>query len=234
MLRDANLPLVRQRKSRHPVDSPEDLCLTHVLHGVNRILTRAYHQLEVYSPCRLPKYGPAIVVSNHTSSLDPHLIQACCPRLIAWMMAKEYFELPIVEGILTRIGIIPVTRSGRDMAAMRSAMRALENGQLLGIFPEGKIADTPELLPFQTGVALMAMKTGVPVYPVYLDGTQRGKSVVRAFLQSQRARVIFGDQVVFDRRDTGREGLEAATNAIQSAVAQLQRQMDNIRSSRWL
>ena len=109
------------------------------MQAVNRIFTRGYHHLTVLSPCRLPERGGGIIICNHTSGLDPHLIQACCPRLITWMMAREYYELPVLRTLLDQLGVIPVTRSGRDMAAMRAAMRALENGQLLGIFPEGRI-----------------------------------------------------------------------------------------------
>jgi 1-acyl-sn-glycerol-3-phosphate acyltransferase len=216
------------------LDLPEHRTLTHVLQGVNRFLTRAFHRLDVLGPCRLPKAGPAIVVCNHTSGLDPHLIQSCCPRLICWMMAKEYFELPVLNSVLRQVGIIPVSRTGRDTAAMRAAMRALESGQLLGLFPEGKIAESRDLLPFQTGVALMAFKTGVPVYPAYLNGTQRNTSMVRSLLVPQRAQILFGDEVALDRSDASRDGLTAATEAIQSAVAALQRKMDNARRQREL
>ena len=204
------------------------------MQAVNRAFTRVFHRLEVFSPCRLPKAGPAIIVCNHTSGLDPHLIQACCKRLITWMMAKEYYELRGINILLRELGVIPVTRSGRDMAAMRAAMRALENGQLLGIFPEGKIETSRQILPFQTGVALMAMKMKVPVYPAYLDGTQRDTSMVAAFFKPHRARIIFGDEVRFDRSDEGRHGLEAATSAMQSAVEGLRREMDKLVADRGL
>jgi 1-acyl-sn-glycerol-3-phosphate acyltransferase len=100
-------------------------------------------------------------------------------------------------------------------------MRGLRNGQILGIFPEGKIESTRELLPFQTGVAMMAMKTGVPVFPAYLDGTQRGRKMLAAFLLPQRATVAFGDEVVFDRRSDDRDALVAATAAMQRAIESL-------------
>jgi 1-acyl-sn-glycerol-3-phosphate acyltransferase len=72
----------------------------------------------------------------------------------------------------------------------------------------------------------MAMKTGVPVYPAFLDGTQRNKLMLAALLRPQRAKVIFGDEVQFDRTDNSREGLEAATTAIHSAVEHLRDRMD--------
>lgn len=215
-------------------DLPENRLASRLLQAMNRAYTHAYHRLEVFAPCKLPKSGAAIVVCNHTSGLDPHLVQSPCRRLITWMMAKEYYDLWYLKPVFEQLGVIPVTRSGRDTSAMREAMRALKNGQLLGIFPEGRIEKTHEMFPFQTGVALMAMKTGVPVYPAYLDGTQRNQSMLAALLRPQRARVIFGDEVMFDRTDDSRDGLATATDAIQSAVKRLQEQMDKCLARRRL
>jgi 1-acyl-sn-glycerol-3-phosphate acyltransferase len=217
---DEERPVVR------PDDLPEKRFISRLLHAANRGYTHLYHRLEVFSPCRLPKSGPAIIVCNHTSGLDPHLVQSPCRRLITWMMAKEYYDLWFLKPFFEQLGVIPVTRSGRDTSATRAAIRALRNGQLLGIFPEGRIERSRELFPFQTGVALMAMKSGVPVYPAFLDGTQRNKEMLAALLRPQRARVIFGDEVQFDRGDTTRDGLSVATAAIQGAVEALRAEMD--------
>jgi 1-acyl-sn-glycerol-3-phosphate acyltransferase len=119
------------------------------------------------------------------------------------------------------IEAIPVDRSGRDMAATRAALRALGNGRILGIFPEGKIAPTRDLLPFQGGVAMLAIKTRVPVYPAFLDGTQRGQEMSAAILNPNDATLAFGPPVQFDRRGTSREVMESATARIRDAVETL-------------
>ena len=212
--------------SSRDVVLPEKRLASRLLQAANRVLTHSYHRVEAFAPCRLPRSGSAILVCNHTSALDPHLIQSPCRRLITWMMAKEFYDLWYLKPVFEQLGVIPVTRSGRDTSATRAAMRALKNGQLVGLFPEGRIETSRDFLPFQTGVALMAMKTGVPVYPAFLDGTQRNTSMLAALLRPQRARIIFGDEVKFDRSDTSREGLEAATAAIQGAVEALRDRMD--------
>ncbi len=178
---------------------------------------RIYHRLHVRAPCRVPREGPAILVSNHTSGLDPLLIQAVCSRLIVWMVAQEYVELPVLNRIFGMIDAIPVGRHGRDMAATRQALRALEDGRVLGVFPEGRIERTRQLLPFQTGVALMALKTKVPVYPVHLDGTQRGLPMSKAFARRQQARITFGPPLRL-HEDFSAKDLVGATFALQSAV----------------
>ena len=203
-----------------------------VFQALNVCLARIYHRVTVLRPLRMPRTGPAILVCNHTSGLDPLLIQSVCPRLIIWMMAKEYYDLPALRGFFELIETIPVDRGGRDLAATRAALRALAAGRILGVFPEGRIERTHELMPFQTGVAMMAIKTGVPVVPAFLDGTQRNKSMRDAFLYRNHASLAFGAPVAFDRSSTSREALQQATAAIQGEVESLRRQFSLSRAAR--
>jgi 1-acyl-sn-glycerol-3-phosphate acyltransferase len=187
-----------------------------------RAFTSRYHDLRVLTPCPIPEAGGAIIACNHTSSLDPVPLQAACPRMITWMMAREYANLPGLRWFLRAIEPILVERSGRDMAATRAALRALKDGKILGLFPEGRIETSHDLLEFQTGVALLAMKARVPVYPAYLDGDQRRKGMVEALLVPQRMTLAFGPAVDIDYDAEGREGLEAQTQRIRDAVAALE------------
>jgi 1-acyl-sn-glycerol-3-phosphate acyltransferase len=195
-----------------------------LLHAINRLYARLYHNVEVLAPPQIPKQGPAILVCNHTSGLDPELIQSCCGRVITWMMAREYYELPVLRFIFDTVGVIPVSRGGRDTAATRAAMRALADGKVLGVFPEGKIETTDELLPFQAGVALLAMKSEAPVCPAYLDGTQRGKNMKHAFARPQRATLTFGAPMRFSRAQAAKSGADVITKTIENAVRALRDQ----------
>jgi 1-acyl-sn-glycerol-3-phosphate acyltransferase len=200
---------------------PENRPLIRVLQAIDVCFARIYHRLSVIAPQQLPRSGPAILVCNHISGVDPLLIQAVCPRLISWMVAKEYTQAWGMRWVFKEIGAIPVERTGRDLASTRAAMRALSNGGILGVFPEGKIETSRNLLPFQTGVALMAIKTGVPVFPACIEGTQRGREIVEAVLRPCVSSVVFGSEVAFDRTSSSREALEAATQKITNAVAVL-------------
>ena len=204
-----------------PVPTVDHVPAVRALKVFNELYCRAFHRLIVLSPPRLPKKGPAILVCNHTSGIDPFLIQSVSPRVITWMMAKEFYDIRAFTWAFKLIRAIPVTRSGRDSAATRAAIRALEDGQILGIFPEGRIENQRALMPFQEGVALMAIKTNVPVYPACLDGEQRNKEMLRAFLDLNNATIAFGDEVEFDRSSTDKDNLASATAAIQSAVQSL-------------
>lgn len=195
--------------------------LVHAAWRVLHFYLRGLHRITIANPCPIPPRGPAIVVCNHISGIDPVVLQSACFRLITWMMAREYYEQPLGRWFFKRIDAIPVDRSGRDLAATRAALRALEAGRLLGIFPEGHISPTRDLQPFQTGVALVAIKGGVPVYPAFIEGSTRDLEMMDAFLYPQQINVNFGPPVAFDRSDHSRAGIEAATAAIRDAVAAL-------------
>jgi 1-acyl-sn-glycerol-3-phosphate acyltransferase len=200
---------------------PESQPINRILQATNICFSRIYHRLTVHAPHRLPRSGPAILVCNHISGLDPLLIQSVCPRLVRWMMAKEYYDIRGLGWFFRQIQAIAVERSGRDIASVRAALRALSSGHIVGMFPEGKIETSRELLPFQTGVAMLAIKTGVPVFPAYLDGSQRNKKMLEAILQPAAAYITFGEVVNFDRSSTSPAVLEAATRKIANAVQDL-------------
>jgi 1-acyl-sn-glycerol-3-phosphate acyltransferase len=205
----------------HPYSQPENVPIRRALLACDRLFARVYHRLDVLSPCRLPRQGPAILVCNHTSPMDPLFIQSVCPRPIVWMMAKEYYDLRGLNWIYRQVEAIPVARSGRDMAATRDAMRALKSGRILGVFPEGKIEPTRQLLPFQTGIALIAAKADSEIFPAFLDGTQRGKGMIQAVLGSQHARIAFGPGLGKKTDSHSREALEAAAINVRHAVQAL-------------
>lgn len=205
---------------------PEHRPLARALKAGGKCFAQVYHRLTVHSPPRLPRTGPAILVGNHVSSLDPVLIQSVCPRLVTWVMAKEYYNVRGLGWVFKAIGTIGVERSGRDLSSTRAAMRALADGSILGIFPEGKIETNRAILPFHDGVALMAIKMKVPVFPVYLDGTQRGREMVDAVLRPCTASIAFGREVEIDRSSTSKGTLETETEKIRNAVRDLRDKYD--------
>lgn len=222
-LSTSDVPVRIDYASAHPPRStkrPENRPIIRLFQALDVCYARIYHRLHVRAPSHLPREGPAILVSNHTSGLDPLLIQAVCSRLIVWMVAQEYVELPVFNGIFRMIEAIPVGRDGRDMAATRQALRALGEGRILGVFPEGRIERSRQLLPFQTGAALMAMKTKVPVYPVRLDGSQRGQAMSTVFRRRQTAQIAFGPALRLHEEFSPKD-LDGATFALQSAVESL-------------
>ena len=102
------------RPDHEPAHVLEARWQTRLAHGVNRMFSRIYHRVTVESPLALPKRGAAILVCNHISGLDPLLLQSVTPRVIVWMMAREYYEIRAMKPFFRAIRAIPVDRSGRD------------------------------------------------------------------------------------------------------------------------
>jgi 1-acyl-sn-glycerol-3-phosphate acyltransferase len=192
-----------------------------ILKGMAGIYSRAFHRTRLVRPCRLPKTGPAILVCNHVSSIDPILLQSFSPRLVRWMMAKEYFDYKSIRWLYETMGVILVQRSGRDQAATRAAMRVLASGYVLGVFPEGRLETTRDLIPFQRGIGLLAVKTRAPVHPAFVDGTQRNREMVEAVVTPSVASVAFAPPLDFADLTDSRAGVLEATRRIQAAVEAL-------------
>ena len=153
--------------------------------GLVRLLCRLIHRLpETYIP--LPETGGALVVANHVSGLDPLLLISASRRPLRFLIAKEEYERPILNWLFKKAGCIPVDRTGKPELALRQALRALQAGEVIAIFPHGRIhldSDPPRKL--KGGVARLAMWSGVPVFPVRIDGvTGEGKVVTAPFIPS--------------------------------------------------
>jgi 1-acyl-sn-glycerol-3-phosphate acyltransferase len=122
-----------------------------------------------------PSEGPVIVVANHVSYWDPVLIGSALPRQVFFMAKKEIFSIPVLGFSLKSWGVFPVDRSRPDRGAIKRALDLLKQGQVVAVFPEGTRSKTRSLLPFNTGAAYFATRTGVPVCSVAVI-TVRGSS----------------------------------------------------------
>jgi 1-acyl-sn-glycerol-3-phosphate acyltransferase len=189
------LPMVRRAPGNDPIIG--------VLWYLVRVYCRHFHRARYRGQEELrgrTDPGGLIVVSNHTSGVDPLLIQAACRFHIRWMMAADMMN-PELDWLWTRQNIIPVSRDGRDTNAAREAIRHVRSGGVLGIFPEGRIVTHGEIRPFHIGAGLIAARTGAPILLVWISGTPQTESLSASFTTPSRAQVIFAELVHFDSRD---------------------------------
>ncbi|MGZ3586850.1 MAG: lysophospholipid acyltransferase family protein [Candidatus Limnocylindrales bacterium] len=124
----------------------------------------------------LPRSGPLILVSNHTSNADPPLLGAWLqPRLgrPVQFMAKEQLFIPALRPLLSHFGAILVRAGGSDADAYRDALAVLRGGGVVGIFPEGTRSLDGSLGQPHPGAALIAARAGVPILPVGISGAHR-------------------------------------------------------------
>ena len=167
-------------------------------------------------PSTLPATGPAILIANHTCNIDHCLLQAGTGRQLGFMIAREFYDYWAFHPFCRMIRCIPVNRDGRDLSATRSALRALAEGRVLPVFPEGRITPSSgrELGEGKPGVAYLALRAGVPVVPAYLWGTPPSKKFLVSLTTPTHTRVLYGppiDPAKF-RTDPaeGKEGERAA------------------------
>jgi 1-acyl-sn-glycerol-3-phosphate acyltransferase len=179
-----------------PGESWQDFLAWHVVRSFCRVVHRVRHEGLEHVP-RTNKPGPLIVVSNHTGSIDPMLIQVGCLFNIRWMMATETMS-PQLAWLWSWRRTIPVDRDGKDLAAAREAIRMVKAGEVVGVFPEGRIVTPPERIwPFAEGVGLIVSRTKAPVLLVWVRGTPATTNMTQSIFRRSRARVRFVTLVQF-------------------------------------
>lgn len=166
------------------------------LYFINRLLTRILWRTEVHGRVDLPPGQGGVVVCNHRASIDPWFIQLASERMVHWMVAAEYFPVPVAGWLLRFMRAIPTRRGGVDTASTRTAIRYAAEGHLVGMLPEGRINDTPAvLLPARSGAILVALKARVPIIPCYIAGAPYDGTVWGCFLMSAKVRLNIGPPI---------------------------------------
>jgi 1-acyl-sn-glycerol-3-phosphate acyltransferase len=144
-----------------------------VLVGTLRILLRFFMQRNVIGMEKLPSEGPVILASNHLTNFDVFTLQLVFMRPLFFMAKSELYKNPIVAAGLRQVGAFPVLRGQRDQWAIRHAEKVLEHNQVLAMFPEGTRSKGKGLRAGKTGVARLALKTGCPIIPIAISGTEK-------------------------------------------------------------
>lgn len=159
--------------------------------------------------------GGALLCANHVSGWDPFLIAVALPidARLTVMAKDQLFRIPVVGWFLRSAGVFPVKRGGNDLAAMKTAIRSLSEGNRLLVFPEGTRVDGESGGEAKGGVTVMAARTGVPMVPVYCGPRHK-------FLR--RTTVVFGEPytpVIAGRRPTAEENRQAAEEILRRIYA---------------
>src|SRR5690554_4580945 len=133
-----------------------------VMYYVGRELYRVYLRLlfrtKVEGRENVPTEGGVLLVANHASYLDPPLLGGAVDRPVHFMAKAELFELPFLKWAMPRVKAFPVHRGGADRRAIRSAISLLQEGHVVGIFPEGGRTRDGKMMKFQRGAGLIAVR----------------------------------------------------------------------------
>src|SRR5262245_33746061 len=167
-----------------PPDEPERFPAIYA--GLKRILPpvlRRFFAFRVSGLEHVPEHGPYIVAANHANYLDGVVLGAALPRRISFLvLPRVYRATPLHPYFHDHVGSIPVSLARPDPGAIRRALRVLEQGGVVGIFPEGPFSRDGTLVRGQPGVALVALRAGVPVVPAAISGTFHALAARRFFV----------------------------------------------------
>ena len=194
------------------------------LYRLSQVLARAFcllfGRIQIIGAENVPKEGGVLIASNHLSNLDPPLIGSSVPRPLHYFAKEELFRVPVIGWWIDQINSFPVKRGEHDIRAFKMARDLLIEGEGVVLFPEGRRSKTGELGKAKPGVAMLAMKAGVPVVPVCIVNSHR-------LLQFEKLKVAFGKPM----RPEGGPSYEDFSGEIMAAIAALRSKMYNDGSS---
>lgn len=147
------------------------------------IIFKLFFRLKVTGQQNIPLDGPFIIVANHSSLLDPVILGVSVRPKVIFVATAYLFKIGWLGYLLRKANSIPVQREN-DISSLRRALKILQQGGVLGIFPEGGVDRQKDDLPIKAGAAYLATKVGVPIVPIKIKGADkvlpRGAKFIRS------------------------------------------------------
>ncbi|MFO7636960.1 MAG: lysophospholipid acyltransferase family protein [Clostridia bacterium] len=151
----------------------ENKCLRIFTRAALRLIMNLMFRIRFKGAKDFPKEGGLIVCANHTSLFDIPILAFISKRWIHYMAKKELFEKWFGRKFVTAMGGFPVDRGRGDIGSIKTALRLLKSGKILGLFPQGTREKKGERLPARKGAAMLAALSGSPIVPVLIEGEYR-------------------------------------------------------------
>jgi 1-acyl-sn-glycerol-3-phosphate acyltransferase len=197
--------------------------LYRALHALGfRELLRRVYRIEVQGAERIPATGPCILVSNHESLADPFFLGVATPRPIHYMSKVELWNNPIVGKLMDGFGTFPIERGGGDSGALRHGLKLLEEGGVVGIFPQGT-SKAYRNRPFLRGAARLALMTGGPIVPVCLVNTEKALRPSKPRVGLPKITILVGEPRTFEPQRPTVASARALTRELEEAIENLRR-----------
>jgi 1-acyl-sn-glycerol-3-phosphate acyltransferase len=183
--------------------------------GICRGIFKVFFRWQINGKENIPLEGPVLLVSNHISLLDPPLVGSPLERKVHFMAKAELFKVPGLKQLIADLGAFPVKRGSGDRAALRTVFKLLDDGKVLGLFPEGTRSKTGELEAGQSGAAVFALRSKATVIPTAVVGPYRLFRPIRVYYGSPV------DLSPYLEGKPNKEAITAATHDIMNAIDKL-------------
>jgi 1-acyl-sn-glycerol-3-phosphate acyltransferase len=158
---------------------------------------------------RVPESGGGLILSNHQSFLDPLLIGLPLHRPVSFLARDTLFPVPVIGWILRHTYVMPLSRDTGGAGGIRETLRRLDEGFLVGLFPEGTRSKDGALGQLKPGFAALVRRTELPIYPVGIAGANRALCRGSLILKPHRVCVVFGEPLpagkIAEFKQRGRE-----------------------------
>ena len=169
----------------------------HIIYFFTKVVSFFYFPRRIYGREHIPAEGGFIIASNHVSYLDPVVMGISAIRRINFMAKIELFQKQPLGFILRKLGAFPVKRGEADLWALKEAIKRLKKGTPVLIFVEGTRRIGDASFQAQAGVGFLAVKSGVPVVPAYIAGSDQVLPPGAKWFTRNRVIVTFGQPLIF-------------------------------------
>ena len=167
-----------------------------IARGLCLLISVVYLRQRIKNRHHLPAAGPVIVApGGHRSNLDTIFVGTAVKRKTLYMAKDSLFKNRFWSSFIRAFGGFPVARDKLDRRALETALKVLERGDVLVVFPEGARQEGPKLQPLFVGVAWLAAKSGAPVVPLGIGGSQKVMPIGKIMPRPHRIRMIFGEPI---------------------------------------
>ncbi|MFA5261237.1 MAG: lysophospholipid acyltransferase family protein [Candidatus Omnitrophota bacterium] len=208
--------------------------LRKVIHVFVRLSFRYYHRFQTVHKERLAGIQAKIIVANHASHLDVLALFSAFPlkdiNRIRTFAAKDYF---FKNSFLRCIAfffanVIPMDRQGGGVESLSYAGRALTEGGIFIIFPEGTRSIDGEIHAFRPGIGMLGLQYRVAMIPVYIDGSFACQKKGACFPKPHKIRIIIGDPIDFSHLDNNRQNWEKITRELEARIKNLKEEIRHV------
>lgn len=190
-----------------------------------KFLGNVFFSFRVVHPERIIESGPAILAMNHQSFLDPPLAGICCRRELYFLARRSLLKWPVLGRLMPKVNVIPVDRSGGDMAALKAVIRILRQGEATLLFPEGTRTNDGQLQPAQPGAGFIIAKTLAPVVPMRIFGAYEALPRHGGKFHATPITIVVGHPIRFTKADLeggDRDLYQRLSDRVMAAIAAIE------------